>query len=1066
MYENHTWKALLTTFLVVLWGAALYFNEIPLGLDLQGGNELIYQLRDPDSPNRMIQAKEADDTVKVLQKRIDTLGIKELVIRRLGVDKVVIQVPGATDAQTKKIESQIERSGRLQFKILVTDFSGDELKEKVASVLNAKRFGTWNSENAIYDTAELADAKDSAAQYAYTDPDGRKWALLYHRTASGKELYVEGNLLADANRGMDPNGRVCVSFTWGAKGAKRFFKMTSENVNKYLAVVLDGKLESAPTIRQAIGKSGIIEMYDDKLDKNQNDVHINSLVVILKAGSLPAKPVKAYSKKVGAQLGAKAVRLGSFSIGLALLVIIVFMAVYYHLKSGLVADVALALNLFLILGTLSMFGATLTLPGIAGILLTAGMAVDANILIFERIREEIAGGSKLKVAVQSGYDRAFWTIFDANLTTALTALVLMWIGTGPIKGFGLTLTIGIVVSMFTALFVTRFIYGFLVAKEVITEVKFMQLFERPNIDFFGANKKALTCSLALIVVGWLVFLARGEKKFGIDFTGGTVISMRFHKPLTVEEVTKRIEDHFSKLGEKSVQVEVQRLGEAIDGNKSFEWQIRTHRVEDAPAASGETKTSALMDALLPAAFGQEGGEAPVESAGQGEAPVGSAAPGGEAPVTSGAPAGPAGPAGPAQPAPAPAAPVPGSRNQDYFSGEIQRIFADDLVTAYPLTEGQAIQRVPAAGNLVQARFTANLISLETGADAPKLDANTVKTQLPSALTRLSNNLVAKDAQERILHLKRLAGADGAPGFEVTLAADPDANDGLTPVVFTTTPIPDSQVVEVVEIFQEGLEQAQRHGATFAVAIPFPNVDTVGAAVAKNLSSKALLATMACVVIICLYVWLRFDLWSGIAAIAAVFHDVLALLGFLAILDWALEATGVAFDVKFNLTTISAFLTLVGYSINDTIVILDRIREDKAYHKAKDYTPELINAAINKTMSRTVLTSVTSFLVCLVLFGASFGGLQSIQGLSVALLFGIAVGTYSSMFVAAPILLHDKKKVSIALYGGLGFLLTTTLINAGKVLPALGVIAVMVALPLVLAKIGAFQVAAQPAKKKK
>ena len=224
--------------------------------------------------------------------------------------------------------------------------------------------------------------------------------------------------------------------------------------------------------------------------------------------------------------------------------------------------------------------------------------------------------------------------------------------------------------------------------------------------------------------------------------------------------------------------------------------------------------------------------------------------------------------------------------------------------------------------------------------------------------------------------------------------------------------------------------------------------------------------MACVVIICLYVWLRFDLWSGIAAIAAVFHDVLALLGFLAILDWALEATGIAFDVKFNLTTISAFLTLVGYSINDTIVILDRIREDKAYHKAKDYTPELINAAINKTMSRTVLTSVTSFLVCLVLFGASFGGLQSIQGLSVALLFGIAVGTYSSMFVAAPILLHDKKKVSIALYGGLGFLLTTTLINAGKVLPALGVIAVMVALPLVLAKIGAFQVAAQPAKKKK
>ena len=1054
MYENHTWKALLTTFFVVLWGAALYFNEIPLGLDLQGGNELIYQLRDPDAPNRMISGKETDDTVKVLQKRIDTLGIKELVIRRLGVDKIAIQVPGATDAQTKKIESQIERSGRLQFKILVTEQDPGTLKSNIQSVLSQKRVGAWDSNTAIYDTAELADPADSAAAHSYTDDDGRKWVLLNHKTPSGKELYVEGNLLADANRGLDPNGRACVAFTWNAKGAKRFFKMTSESVNKYLAVVLDGKLESAPTIRQAIGKSGIIEMYNDKLNKNENDIHINSLVVILKAGSLPAKPIKAYSKKVGAQLGAKAVRLGSFSIGLALLVIVVFMAIYYHIKSGLVADVALALNLFLILGTLSMFGATLTLPGIAGILLTAGMAVDANILIFERIREEIASGSKLKVAVQTGYDRAFWTIFDANLTTALTALVLMWIGTGPIKGFGLTLTIGIVVSMFTALFVTRFLYGFLVAKEVITEVKFMQLFKQPNIDFFGANKKALTCSLALIVVGWLVFLARGEKKFGIDFTGGTVISMRFQKPMTVDEVTKRIEDHFTKLGEKNVQIEVQRLGETIEGNKSFEWQIRTHRVEDA-VQSGETKTSSLVDALLPAAFGQEGGEAPVESAGQGEAPVGSAA-GGPAPDAPG----PVGP--PAEPAPT----APLSRNQDYFHGEVQKIFAAELVTAYPLTEGQAIQRVPADGNLVKARFTTNLISLETGADKPKLTAETVKTQLPAALTRLANQLDTKNAQARIILLKRLAGQEGVPGFEVSLPNDPDPNDGLTPVTLTTGAVSDNEVQGLVEIFQEGLEQAQRYGATFAVAIPFPNVDTVGAAVAKNLSSKALLATMACVVIICLYVWLRFDLWSGIAAIAAVFHDVLALLGFLAILDWALETTGVAFDVKFNLTTISAFLTLVGYSINDTIVILDRIREDKANSKSKDYTPELVNTAINKTMSRTVLTSVTSFLVCLVLFGASFGGLQSIQGLSVALLFGIAVGTYSSMFVAAPILLHDKRKVSMALYAGLGFLLVTTLFNAKQILPGLGVIAGMILLPAVLGKIGAFQVAVAPAKKKK
>ena len=209
-----------------------------------------------------------------------------------------------------------------------------------------------------------------------------------------------------------------------------------------------------------------------------------------------------------------------------------------------------------------------------------------------------------------------------------------------------------------------------------------------------------------------------------------------------------------------------------------------------------------------------------------------------------------------------------------------------------------------------------------------------------------------------------------------------------------------------------LEKARDAKLLFTPAFPFPNIDTIGSAVAKNLKSKAIVATFFSVIFICLYVWLRFDFWSGIAAIVAVFHDVLALLGFLSILDFLLGKLGINYDVKFSLTTISAFLTLVGYSINDTIVILDRIREDKRVAKAKTYTKDLINDAINKTLGRTVLTSLTSFLVCSVLFFGSFAGLSAIQGLSVALLFGVAVGTYSSVFIAAPILLADKRKVVI------------------------------------------------------
>jgi SecD/SecF fusion protein len=1074
MYENYGWKYVFTAIIAVLWGAALVMNGVPLGLDLQGGDELIYQLKDPDQPGRNVTSRETEDTVQVLQDRIDVLGIKELSIRQLGLDKIVVQVPGATETQLKNIELQIERSGRLQFKILVTSEEMTQLDRdaKIKDVVEQKRLGLWK-DTARFDVAFVDDDSLKNPKYSYQVAPGDFRALLYHCTPSGKQEFVEGALLSSAERAMDNSGLPCVGFNWGSQGRKLFYKMTSENIGKNLAVVLDNKLRSAPVIRGAIGKRGIIEMYDKNKDRKTNDSEINSLIVILKAGALPAKPVKAYGKKVGAQLGHKAVRLGSLSIIGALSVVILFMVFYYGLRAGLIADIALALNLFLILGTLSMFGATLTLPGIAGILLTAGMAVDANILIYERIREEIARGAALRQAVQAGYDRAFWTIFDANLTTALTAVVLMWVGTGPIKGFGLTLTIGIIVSMFTALFVTRALYGFFVAKEIVTEVKFKQLFDRPSIDFYGHNKRALQISGVFILVGWLVFIARGQEKYGIDFTGGTVVSMRLKSPKTAAEMDKRLAAHFKAKGQ-NVLFEIQRMGEELEGKKgqSLEWQIRTRRVEDAPATGKETETGSMLGALLPAAYGQDGGEpAPVESKQPTNpadpAPVDSSQPADPAPVGSQA-APPSDPALGPPAAPAPLAPTKTMKgNQDYFKLNVEEVFKADLVEPYPMINVAVAPKVDlrpyvftrVTKGLHQIKFRVNMVQVNATKD-DKLTAETIKAQLPKAFSTLAASLDKKHAQDRIALLKVLAGESGGPSFDVVALPDDDPDDGLL-FEFTSHPLPAASKTlpdDVLGVFKEGLEKAQSSGATFAPAVPFPSVDTVGAAVAKNLSSKALMATFFCVILISLYVWLRFDFWSGIAAIAAVFHDVLALLGFLAILDWALSKTGLAFDVKFNLTTISAFLTLVGYSINDTIVILDRIREDKAAAKAKDYTPALVNLAINKTLARTVLTSLTSFLVCAVLFFASFGGLSSIQGLSVALLFGVAVGTYSSMFVAAPILLMDKKKVSLTIYVGFGFLVTTWLLSTGAVAPAVVLLALMVVTPFAFGKLGAFQVA--------
>ncbi|MEZ6188858.1 MAG: protein translocase subunit SecD [Planctomycetota bacterium] len=1022
MYQNYGWKFILTGFLVLGSLLAWYFNGLSYGLDLSGGTEIIYSL---DSGGKPLTSKLADDVVQVLTERIDKLGIKELSIARLGNHQVVIQVPNASEPEVKKIRSQIERSGKLVFKIVEFELDPQQRARQVERIRKEKRRRIWKE----------TDSYDIAFDPKLGTEGG--YRLLLNRANDGKEQFVDGDLLADAYRTLDNNGLACVGFTWNSRGTSRFRALTRKYKNKQLAVVLDGELHSAPVIRSEIGKKGIIEGGEDGWDAAE----LSNLIVTLKSGALPAKPVYAYRKQVGAQLGRAAVRIGGLSIGGALLVIVGFMFFYYGLRCGLVANIALVLNIVLILGTLALFEATLTLPGIAGILLTAGMAVDANILIYERIREELARGSALKQAIQAGYDRAFWTIFDANLTTALTAIILMYVGTGPIKGFGLTLTIGILSSMFTALFVTRAIYGMFVSNGLIAEIKFRQLFKRPEFDFIGNWSKALTLSIGLIAIGWLVFTFRGSEKYGIDFTGGTALHMRLKTPETKSEVKSKLDEHFSKLVSEGKLDQlpfftIQRVGENVGGGgeeRSQEWLVRTNSVRKSDDVSavddtedGEDEVGSLWQDLSPisVAYGQEGGDpAPVDS----ETP---AAP--DSTLPGGDPVGDTPPAG-GDPAPVDSKTGPDveesgeviatpteeevSGGDDFFRVEVEKAFSEDLVRA------EAKYKAVAQGDRANVTLWINLVGLlpeglAGPAEVAKVTVDGVSNDLPTVLEEMLEDLGTsqQNANQRAI-LQNLLGVEpGKRGYQLRLVPESESGaqgEGVTTVevTYSVPNVPDDLEFAretMIEAFNKAKDSAKK--SLFAPAFAFPNVDEIGATVAKNLKSKAVVATLFSVMCICLYVWLRFDLWSGIAAIVAVAHDVLALLGFLAILDFLITQAGLSYDVKFSLTTISAFLTLVGYSINDTIVILDRIREDKRLAKQKDYTPELINGAINKTLMRTVLTSLTSFLVCFVLFSGSFAGLTAIQGLSVALLFGVAVGTYSSIFIAAPILIANKSKV--------------------------------------------------------
>ena len=1044
MYENFGWKWILIAFLAIGSGLAWFFNGLPKGLDLEGGVEIIYSL---DGRGKNVDQATTDTVVQILRERIDKLGIKELSINRLGNTQVVIQLPKATDAEVQKIRGQIERAGRLQFKLVNASLTSPTTRETaIQSVLEQKRRGEWDEASAIYDVATY----HPSARVSPSAVGG--WELLDNALPNGKPLYVDGSLLEDAYRAMDSDGRAAVGFTWNSEGKREFLQLTEKNVGRQLAVVLDGEIRSAPEIKSAIGRRGIIEGGD----KGWEEKELNGLIITLKGGALPAKPIFAYQKQVGAQLGRDAVRVGFIAMVAALAGVMLFMAWYYR-ASGMVANVAMGMNILLILGIMALFEGTLTLPGIAGILLTAGMSVDANILINERVREELAKGTALKQAALAGYQRAFWTIFDANITTLLTAIVLMWAGTGPIKGFGLTLTIGIAASMFTALFVTQTLMGWLIARGVVTQLAYKELFKDPNFDFVARWRKFTTLSLVTLTVGWLVFLGRGEEKFGIDFTGGTQLHMRLKEPMKKDDVEKRIREHLSRppanLSATDYSLDIQQIGETEGGQeRSREWLVRTRRVKSARQKAGD-QVSSLFPApsLFSTAWAQEtppeggdpapqGGGDPAPQGGGDPAPAkegGDAAPADSPSITNPPeverPADAAPPASPsATPPAAPSEPVVGQpaddREGQFFEAQIRSAFQQELVEPYP----RPTQFEPLETGKVKVLVTSNLVGLQrqgglTGGDIPDPTAEMLRTELPRILAKLAAETGSRPQdQPRKAMYERLGGAEGvAPVLSIT-EVQLGAGQGVKSFEISAVVDDVLQDRELAEAsIKDALEKAVGdERAQFMPAFAFPNVDEIGSAVARNLKQKAFVATIFSLIFICLYVWLRFDFWSGVSAIVALGHDVLAMLGFLTIADFIVSKAGIPFDLKFNLTTISAFLTLVGYSINDTIVILDRIREEKALAKSKTYTDTIVNLALNRTLSRSILTSGTVLITVLVLFFASFAGLGSIQGLSTALVFGTIAGSYSSLFVSAPILIAEKRTVWRMLGTIVGFLLLT------------------------------------------
>lgn len=507
-------------------------GRIKLGLDLQGGTSFLVKM---DATKLLTDTNRTDTAavketalshaVEVLRKRIDKFGVAEPVIQPAGEDRILIQMPGLSESENQSVRSQIEKAAFLEFRMVHPQ--SDELVR----------------EGRLAPGYELLKEKRKGR-------DGKE-VLVSYLVKRAAELGLTGKNVTRANVNRDPiTNRPEIHFTLDSVGAEKFARITRENIGRQMAIVLDGELYSAPTIQGEIpsGSGQITGSFDLKEAIELANVLENPLEA----------PVKIEEeRRVDPSLGADSIKSGITAALIGTAAVAVFMLVYYML-AGLVANVALILNIIVLLGVMCSIDTTLTLPGIAGIVLTIGMAVDANVLIYERIREELAAGKSLRGAVAGGYDKAFGTIFDSNLTTLIASVVLIYLGTGPVKGFGVTLTIGVSVSMFTALVVTRLIFDWLLEKDLIKGLPMLQLVKGNGIDFMKWAKMAFIASWVLIVIGNAYGIKRGKDVLGIDFAGGDSLAIRFDPAQKGEVAVDKLRDFIGGLKAGDPMIQFQR----------------------------------------------------------------------------------------------------------------------------------------------------------------------------------------------------------------------------------------------------------------------------------------------------------------------------------------------------------------------------------------------------------------------------------------------------------------------------------------------------------------------------
>jgi SecD/SecF fusion protein len=848
-------------------------------------------------------------------------------------------------------------AGVLEFRIAVEPGAiGDiestlreELRRRGPAAASTDRYRWYEIEKLEAFAGEINDYRAAVANPAgyfsgrrglvVEERAGRYFMLLYN-TPGNRLTSLEGDWsVAGSSPTRDENGLPAISFRMDTVGAQLLGNLTERNVGEPMAVLLDDKVYTAPTLQSRISRQG-------QITGQFTQAEIQYIVRTLSAGSLSAKlaPEPLSINTIAPELGADNLEKGLAASWIALIAVGLFMIVYYFFH-GVIAMIALGANAVIILGIMSLAQASFTLPGIAGIVLTFGMAVDANVLIYERIREELLAGNDLKTSVRLAYQKVLSTIVDANVTNLIVCFVLAYTATEEVKGFAITLGIGVVATMFSSLFVSRIVYTWLIDRFGVSKmpqlpmlVPVLQKSFEPNINWIKLRPLFIVISAGLIALGVSMIAIQGEEMLDTEFRGGTVATLQFRTDAqTGEEVTlerAEVESRVRAIGAAADAESPLKVLEnpnvvalnSDDGISSSTFQIKT-TISDTDQGADDLQ-NALTNAFDDVIDAQ------------------------------------------------PALSFEGSDIEDASLAPLIKIFDGELGPINGVDYGNDVEDFIGGAAIVLADIQ------------PRVTEQSLNDRLQLFRNKPENSW----ALNRQFDLVVLEGTSQEVETAIVLVRD-EAID-----------------LENERIWNRDIAEREwnlvRESLTNATSLI--STQSFSPEIASSFRAQAIVAVLLSFLLIIIYIWARFgSVRYSAAAVTALIHDVIIAIGLIALAE--ILYANVPFLVsiglqpyKIDLALVAAILTIVGYSLNDTIVILDRIRENRG--KLAYASAIIVNRSINQTLSRTIVTSGTTLIALIVLF--SSGG-DALSSFTYALICGVLIGTYSSIAVAAPLVFTKR-----------------------------------------------------------